>query len=102
VTDEFALRRDTEKAVRAQALMDDETLKDAFARLESAYIEEWRTTGARDNDARERLWIAINVVGKVREHLGRLVAGGKVAQKQLDELENRSKLEQIRRSLRVV
>jgi hypothetical protein len=82
--------------------MEDETLKEAFAKLETAYIEEWRTTGARDNDARERLWIAINVVGKVREHLGRLVAGGKIAQKQLDELENRSKLEQMRRKFSVV
>ena len=100
--DEVDLRRDTERALRAQALMDDETLKEAFAKLETAYIEEWRTTGARDNDARERLWIAINVVGKVREHLGRLVAGGKIAQKQLDELENRSKLEQMRRKFSVV
>jgi hypothetical protein len=100
--DETDLRRDTEKAAHAKALMDDETLKEAFERLEKTYTEELFTTGARDAQAREALYLAVNVLRKVRGHLNTLVNGGKIAQKQLDELENRSKLEQMRRKFSVV
>jgi len=95
--DEVDLRRDTERAARAQALMEDEILKEAFSRLEASYTEELFTTGARDTQAREALYLAVNVLRKVRGHLNTLVQGGNIAQKQLDDLESRSKLEQMRR-----
>jgi len=100
--DETDLRRETEKATRAKALLEDDTLKEAFSRLEATYTEELFTTGARDAQAREALYLAVNVLRKVRGHLHTLVNGGKIAQKQLDELENRSKLEQMRRKFSVV
>ena len=102
MTDEFKLRKETEIAARAQALLNDELLAECFDRLKRIYIEEWQTTGVRDNEAREKLYIAVNVVGKVRDHLNLLVRGGNIAQKQLDELEGRSKLEQMRRKFSVV
>ncbi len=36
--------------------------------------------------------MAINVLGKVRDHLTYTVSGGKVAQKELDDLANKAKL----------
>ena len=102
MTDEFKLRRDTERALNAQRLLDDELLKECFDTLEKVYSEELFTTGVRDNQAREALYIAVNVVRKVRNHLNIIVQGGKLAQKQLDDLEGRSKLEQMRRKFSVV
>ena len=85
------LQRDIVRAAKAKALLDDELLRESFARLEADYIAAWRITGARDTDARERLWQAVNVLGKVREHLHRVAADGKLAQRQLDELAAREK-----------
>jgi hypothetical protein len=84
---EDKLQRDIVRGARAKALMDDELLQEAFAKLEANYIGAWRATPARDTDARERLWQAVNVLGKVRDHLGQVAAAGKLAQRQIDDIE---------------
>jgi osmotically-inducible protein OsmY len=74
--------------VRAEALLRNELLQEAFTTLEKRYTDEWRVTKVRDTDARERLWQAVNIVGKVRDHLATLVGNGKLAQRQLADLAN--------------
>jgi hypothetical protein len=41
---------------------------------------------AADTAGRESLWQAVNVLGKVRDHLARIVADGKLAQRELSDL----------------
>jgi hypothetical protein len=86
VTDEIALHKAAQKAARAQQLIDDELLAEAFAGLESAYTAAWRATMIDDVSAREKLFLAINVVGKVRDHLQAIVNNGKLAQAELNQL----------------
>lgn len=74
---------------QAKALLESELLAECFNELDRSYIQAWRITPARDTDARERLWQAVNVLGKVRGHLGRVAADGKLAQRQVDELNAR-------------
>jgi len=86
VTDDLALVRATEKAAQAQRLLDDAMLKDAFNGLEEAYIDAWRSTTIDDVIGREKLFLAINVVGKVRDHLRIIVDNGKLASAELKAL----------------
>ena len=74
------------RGARAKALLEDELLQEAFAALESDYVAAWKRSPARDTDARERLWQAVNVLGKVRDHVARIAADGKLAQRELDDL----------------
>jgi hypothetical protein len=74
------------KALRAQDLLDNELLSEAFKELEDSYASAWRATGIEDVAAREKLFIAINIVGKVRDHLTSIVTNGKLAQAELKEL----------------
>lgn len=83
-TDDIALTMKTSRAARAQALQNDELLKESFDTLESEYIKAWRSSDARDDDARQRLWQAVNVLGKVRDHLQRVISDGKIAQAELN------------------
>jgi hypothetical protein len=80
------LQRDVVRGARAAELMKNELLVEAFARLEADYLEAWKISPARDTDGRERLWQAVNVVGKVRDHLGKVAAAGRLAQQQIDNL----------------
>jgi hypothetical protein len=59
---------------------------DAFQTLKAEYIKAWEATPLRDNDGRERLWQAVQIVGKVESHLRQTVANGRVAQKDMDRL----------------
>ena len=86
MTDEFALQRAAAKAARAQGLLEDEILAEAFTSLESAYTGAWRSTTIDDVNGREKLFLAINIVGKVRDHLITVVNNGKLAAAELRQL----------------
>lgn len=86
MTDENKLIRDSGRGIRARQLVENELLAEAFKGLEDAYTKAWRGTTIEDVAAREKIFLAINVVGKVREHLVAMVVDGKLAQAELESL----------------
>src|SRR6201996_9793189 len=84
--DEDKLATAAAKAVRASDLLGNDLLSEAFKGLEDSYSAAWRATAIDDVSGREKLFLAINIVGKVRDHLASLVANGKLAQAELNEL----------------
>ncbi|MGJ4884740.1 hypothetical protein [Bradyrhizobium sp. HKCCYLR1023] len=86
MTDESILQQTAARGTRAKALLDDELLAGAFDVLEASYSAAWRQTQIDDVAGREKLFLAINIVGKVRNHLGAIVANGKLAEAELREL----------------
>lgn len=86
MSDESRLDQAVAKAVQAQELLDSELLIQAFGTLEESYSSAWRTTAIDDVAGREKLFLAINIVGKVHDHLNAVVANGKLAQAELKEL----------------
>src|SRR4029079_12915398 len=86
MADESALEQAKARAVRAEALLDDELLDEAFTTLEKSYVSAWRATTIDDASGREKLFLAINILGKVRDHLAGVLANGRLAQAELKEL----------------
>src|SRR5215470_8430256 len=88
MTDEIKLNADAARGAQAEALLRNELLQEAFTGLEKQFIDAWRLTQVRDTDARERLWQAVNVVGKVQDALKTHVNNGKLAQRHLEVIAN--------------
>ncbi|MCK1393661.1 hypothetical protein [Bradyrhizobium sp. 1] len=86
MSDESTLERAAARAVRAEALLDDELLNETFDTLEKSYIAAWRATTVEDAAGREKLFLAINIVGKVRDHITGVIANGKLARAELKDL----------------
>lgn len=86
MTDEASLNEVSTRGVRAQEFLNNELLAEAFTALEASYTSAWRATVIDDVTGREKLFLAINIVGKVRDHLASVVANGKLAQAELTEL----------------
>jgi hypothetical protein len=86
VSDEDALSKAAAKAARAQSLLGNELLAEAFTGLEEAYTRAWRATTIDDVSGREKLFLAINIVGKVRDHLNSVVSNGNLAAAELKAL----------------
>jgi hypothetical protein len=84
--DDDKLQRDAARGLRAKALLEDELVVEAFTKLEAEYLAAWKSSDPDDAAGRERVWIAVNLLGKVRDHLGRFVADGKLAERQLQDL----------------
>ena len=86
MSDEQKLQEAAGKAVRAQELLENELLAEAFTKLEDNYSAAWRASTIDDVNGREKLFLAINIVGKVRDHLTAAVTNGRLAQAELKEL----------------
>jgi hypothetical protein len=72
------------RAARAEQLLGNELLAEAFVKLDADYVRAWRVTPARDVAAREKLWQAVNVVALVRDHLTKMISDGRLAQAELN------------------
>ena len=77
------------QAKRAEVLLNDPLLKQAFEDLLETYRQEIFNTNFADDDKRRSLWMAYNMLDKIRGHLQTIMESGKLAQKDL-ELLNKS------------
>ena len=75
---------------QAQQLLNDPLLKTAFEDLLEIYKQEIFNTSFTENDKRTYLWVAYNLVDKIRGHLHSIIASGKLTQQELDQLNKRS------------
>jgi hypothetical protein len=82
-------RERLDRGARAKAFMDDELMVEAFSEIRRRYIDEWEKTPVRDSEAREKIWIMLKLLDKVKGHLEQVVADGKIAEKEIAALEKR-------------
>lgn len=83
---EDRIRRQINEMAQSTDLMNNEYLWKQFDYLKQQYMEAWLVTPARDTDGRERLWQAVQVVGKVKDHLRKVLDDGKLAKQDLERL----------------
>jgi hypothetical protein len=81
----------TARAARAQALLNDEMLTEAFDTVTRSYLDAWAATKITDQDKRERLYHAVKVAAEVKRHLRHVVDGGKLAQREIEDLAGRKR-----------
>lgn len=84
--DDIKLQKDASRGARAESLLKNELLIEAFAALEKDYTDALFLTKPQDQIAREKLYLAVNVTRKVKDHLNSMVQNGKLAQKQLNDI----------------
>ena len=72
---------------RAAQLLEDPLLKQAFNDLLETYKQEIFNTNFADDNRRRSLWMAYNMVDKIRGHLQTIMESGKLASKDLELLQ---------------
>ena len=81
----MTLEQESRRGEQARRLLEDPLLQEAFAAVESALREAWGATADDAVDERERLWLMLRLLGRVRAHMvdalqtGRLADGQKAA-----------------------
>lgn len=81
MSDELDVRRGEE----ARQLLEHPLLADAFDAIEADVMRQWQDSPARDVDGREKLWLTLKLLGRVKGQLESVVETGKVAQATLAE-----------------
>ena len=64
---------------RAQALIDDELLNEAFDALKEDLMNRWSNSGSADLEARESIWLAMRLLDKIHGHITSIVETGHMA-----------------------
>tara|TARA_B100001173_G_C15514084_1_gene348501 strand:+ start:22 stop:315 length:294 start_codon:yes stop_codon:yes gene_type:complete len=82
------LQEELNQANKAKQLFENPLLKESFDKLKKLYTESLFNTGATETEAREKLWLAYNIVSKVEQNLFEILDTGKLASKQLEDYRN--------------
>ena len=61
---------------RAQLLIDDELLNEAFGVLKEDLMNRWSNSGSTDLEARESIWLAMRLLDKIHGHITSIVETG--------------------------
>ena len=81
-------QQEVSQSKKARKLLDNPLFKEALDELKKLYAESLFNTGAKEQETREKLWLAYNVVGKVEQHIKEILDTGKLAKKQLEDFRN--------------
>lgn len=87
---EDAIRR----GERAQSLLEDPLFRDTWETLEAEILHQWRDSPVRDTEGRERLFMAIRLLERLRGLFEAHVANGKLASARIDDLRRDQALRQ--------
>ena len=76
------------RASHAKQILENELFKESFNSLKKIYSEALlERTSVHESEAREKLWIAYQVLGKVEQHFKEILETGKLAEKQLADFQ---------------
>ena len=82
---EAQLRNEATRGQRANELMADELIVEAFELLQDRLTQEWANSPVRDSEARERIWLMQKLLKNVGDHLSEIAQTGKLASLQLEQ-----------------
>lgn len=81
---------------RAREVLDNEVFQAVWVDLEKELTEQWKSSPARDEAGREKIWAYLQQLGKLKSMIETSLNTGKLA---VQELEHKSKFQQIRAGL---
>tara|TARA_Y100001951_G_C11092235_1_gene157382 strand:+ start:59 stop:307 length:249 start_codon:yes stop_codon:yes gene_type:complete len=82
----MTLETDRRRGDAARLVLENEVFQEAFADLEQAIFEEWKTSD--DVDVRESLWLMLQIVPRFQSVFISAVSNGAVASKELQRFMN--------------
>jgi hypothetical protein len=78
------LETQSRRGREARRLMGEPLLVEAFAAVEAALKEAWLATGDAQERERERLWLMLKLLQRLRGHLSEAAETGRLADRQLE------------------
>ena len=78
------------RAEKAEALLRNELLTDAFDYLEQQFIQAWKSSGIGEAEDRERIYQLSQNLEALKGYFQTVISDGKMAQSQIDEVKRRS------------
>lgn len=78
-------------ADQAKLVLENEAFRQVFEDIKQELTEQWKTSPARDQDGREKLWLMLKLLDKLHLCLQSSLDSGKLAAKELEYQESMAK-----------
>lgn len=85
MSDEGKLREEMDRGSKAAELLRNPIFAEAIDTLRSRYATQWADTQMSESDERERLYVAINVLEDIYNHIVGTMQTGEMAGHEIDE-----------------
>lgn len=89
--DEATARETQHRAARAKAILTDPLVSGAFADIEQTLIAAWRDSASDRLPLREDAWRSLKLLGTLKGALEKHISDGKVAERDLLDIEKKRK-----------
>jgi hypothetical protein len=83
--DQAKLQSELSRSEKARLGLSNPIFVEAIENLKKLYSQSLLNTGVNEQDAREKLWLAFQIVQKVEQHFIEIMETGKLAKKQLED-----------------
>ena len=83
--DQTKLQSEVSRSEKARLGLSNPIFVEAIENLKKLYSQSLLNTGVNEQDAREKLWLAYQIVQKVEQHFIEIMETGKLAKKQLED-----------------
>jgi hypothetical protein len=84
-TDQTKLQSEVSRSEKARLGLSNPIFVEAIENLKKLYSQSLLNTGVNEQDAREKLWLAYQIVNKVEQHFIEIMETGKLAKRQLED-----------------
>ena len=74
-----------QRGEQAARLLSEPLLVETLELIELEYTQEWKNSPVRDVEGREKLWLMVRTVQKLRSELEAVLETGKLAQHRLEQ-----------------
>lgn len=83
----MSLELERRRGEQARRLLEEPLLVEAFAAVEGALRQQWETTEDAEEAVRERAWLMLKLLRRVRAGLAEVMETGRLSERQLAALE---------------
>lgn len=73
------------RGVEAERLLSEPLLLEAFATIEQEFTDAWKASPARDPEGREKLYLSLKLLARLKAHIESVATTGKMAKKSLSQ-----------------
>tara|TARA_R100000687_G_scaffold55957_1_gene44664 strand:- start:17 stop:313 length:297 start_codon:yes stop_codon:yes gene_type:complete len=82
------LNTEVSRGQQAKALLENKIFTEAFKEIHDKYLDAWRHSAPSKAEDRENIWMMVKTLDAILEHIATVMTTGKMAEQQLEALEN--------------
>lgn len=100
MTDESKARTQMDRGQRAERVLNDPLVKEAFDKIRDEIVEAWENSDADDDRGRHNAYLLQRLLRNFESQFKQIVRTGEAAKRELLEIEKESRLKRATRALK--